>query len=114
MIFDIDHKEIDKLEQELSDFEQHWRQIQQQRIIKWRQFLLASFVVIMGLLLLYPKMFILLWWLGIVLIGFTAGSLYKIINDEAKAAQQMLEHKKQLKLARLLLDFDYLDSDSRL
>ena len=108
MKFDMDHKDIDKLEWELSEFEMQWRLTQQQRITKWRQFLLVSSLIIMGLLLLSPKMLMLLWWLAIIVIGYTAGSLYKIISDEARTSQQILEHKQQIQLARLLLENDVL------
>ncbi len=105
-ILDMNQKDIDDLEKDLKEFVSHWQREQQKRISTWRRFVLIAFVVILGLVFLLPRLSVLLWWLSIVFIGFSAGYLYKIINDDAKTNYQVLEHKKQLKLARALLHFD--------
>ena len=102
----MNQKDIDELEKDLKEFVNHWQNQQQKRIFTWRRFVLVVFVVFVSLVFLLPKLYVLLWWLSIVFIGFSAGTLYKIINDDAKTAYQVLEHKKQLKLARALLQFD--------
>jgi 4-hydroxybenzoate polyprenyltransferase len=102
----MNQKDIDDLEKDLKEFVSHWQREQQKRISTWRRFVLIAFVVILGLVFLLPRLSVLLWWLSIVFIGFSAGYLYKIINDDAKTNYQVLEHKKQLKLARALLHFD--------
>jgi len=95
-------KDIDILEKELFDFSQEWQKNQSKRTDKWRKMLLIGFVLTLLISFLFPQ----LWWLGIVLIAYSAGSLFMIIDQEAKTTSQILEHKNQLKLARLLIKYD--------
>ena len=102
----MNQKDIDDLEKDLENFVNNWQTSQQQRIKRWRKFVLSIFVVILCLIFFLPELIVLLWWLSVVFIGFSAGVLYKMINDEARTSYQILEHKKQLNLARALLKFD--------
>ena len=98
----IKPQDIDNLEKELFDFSQKWKVKQSIRTNKWRKMLLSGFVATLLIGFLFP----LLWWVGIMLIAYSAGSLFMIIDQEAKTTTQILEHKNQLKLARLLIKYD--------
>jgi 4-hydroxybenzoate polyprenyltransferase len=102
----MNQKDIDDLERDLKNFVKNWQTSQQQRINSWRKMVFSAFIIILCLIFFLPELIVLLWWLSVVFIGFSAGSLYKLINDEARTSYQILEHKKQLKLARALLKFD--------
>lgn len=102
MKLDIEQTDIDKLENELLQFSRNWEVSQADRGRKWRTFLLIGFVATLLIAFLFPQ----LWWLGIVLIAYSAGSLFVIIDQEAKTSFQIIEHKRQLKLARMLLKFN--------
>ena len=82
----MNQKDIDDLEKDLSDFVKSWQKRQQKRVNKWRKYLFSAFVIILCLVFLLPQQYIYLWWLSVVLIGFSAGTLYKIINDEARTS----------------------------
>ncbi len=102
----MNQKDIDDLEKDLKNFANNWQTNQQQRINRWRKIVFSTFLIILCLIFFLPGLIVLLWWLSVVFIGFSAGSLYKMINDEARTSYQIMEHKKQLKLARALLKFD--------
>jgi len=99
---DISHSEIDKLEKELIEFSAEWESNQILRASKWRKWVLIGFIATLVSGFLFPK----LWWFGIILIAYSAGSLYMLIDQQAKISAQILEHKKQIKLARMLLNFN--------
>ena len=98
----IKPQDIDNLEKELFDFSQKWKVKQSIRTNKWRKMLLSGFVATLLIGFLFP----LFWWVGIMFIAYSAGSLFMIIDQEAKTTTQILEHKNQLKLARLLIKYD--------
>jgi hypothetical protein len=98
---DISNNEIDKLEKVLRDFKDEWETSQSHRAFKWRLYFLISFVVVLLITLNYPAY----WWLGIVVIGYFAGSLFTMLRLRAKTNYQIIEHQKQLRLARLSSKF---------
>jgi len=98
----ISPKDIDLLEKDLFDFSQKWKAIQSKRTARWRKMLIFGFIATLLIGFLFPQ----LWWIGIVLIAYSAGSLFMIIDQEAKTTTQIIEHKNQLKLARLLIKYD--------
>lgn len=98
---DISNNEIDKLEKVLNDFEDEWENTQSRRASKWRISFFISFVVIVVISIFEPSFS----WLGIVVIGYFAGSLYSMLRQRAKTTHQIIEHQKQLKLVRLLRKF---------
>lgn len=99
---DISHSEIDKLENELTEFTEKWESSQHLRARRWRKWVLIGFIASLLTGLIFPGF----WWTGLVFVAFSAGSLFMMINQRAKTSSQINEHKKQLKLARLLLKFN--------
>ena len=98
---DVSTNEIDRLEKVLSEFEEEWEVLQRHRASKWRSYFLISFIIAISISLLEPSF----WWLGIIVIGYFAGSLFSMLRQRAKTTNQILEHQKQLKLVRLLRNF---------
>ncbi|MEE9325674.1 MAG: hypothetical protein V3U71_00150 [Cocleimonas sp.] len=99
---DTDINEIEQLEKQLNAFKDEWNTIQSQKAKKWRIHFFISFILAIGLSLLFAD----LWWSGIVVIGYFAGSLYTMLRLNAKTSKQINEHQNQLKLARLLRNFE--------
>ena len=93
--------EIDKLERTLNDFQEEWEDLQVNRDSKWRIYFLISSVIVF-LIVFIDSSF---WWLGMIVIGYFAGSLFSMLRHRAKTSHQILEHQKQLKLVRLLRNF---------
>lgn len=98
---DVSLNEIDKLERTLNDFEEEWENLQTNREIKWRTHFLISAVMSLLIVFFDPSF----WWLGLIVIGYFAGSLFNMLRQRAKTSYQILEHQKQLKLVRLLRNF---------
>ena len=101
MKHDVSQNEIDKLEKILYDFKDEWEALQSHRASKWRLSFFISFIVTLSVSLLYPF----LWWLGIIVIGYFAGTLYSMLRQNAKTSTQINEHQQQLKLVKLLRKF---------
>jgi 1,4-dihydroxy-2-naphthoate octaprenyltransferase len=99
---DTDINEIEQLEKQLNEFKNKWNNIQSQKAKKWRVHFFISFIVAIALSLLFSN----LWWVGIGVIGYFAGSLYTMLRLNAKTSKQINEHQNQLKLVRLLRNFE--------
>ena len=97
----LDKSEIDRLEQVLNDFKGDLESIQSNRASKWRLHFFISFIITLVISITYPT----IWWLGLIVIAYFAGSLYSILRLNAKTNCQIIEHQKQLKLVRLLRNF---------
>ena len=97
-----DNNEIEKLEKVLIDFQNEWKETQKIRSDKWRKYFLISFLVSITLSS-YAPMF---WWTSLVVIAYFAASLFTLLRQSAKTSSQILEHKKQLQLVRLLRKFE--------
>ena len=96
------NKEIEKLEKILMDFQTEWKKTEKIRSDKWRKQFLISFIVSI-LLSTYSPIF---WWTSLAVISYFAASLFTLLRQSAKTSNQILEHKKQLKLVRLLRKFE--------
>lgn len=97
-----DNNEIEKLEKVLINFQKEWKETQKKRSNKWRKHFLISFAVAVMASMLFPA----LWWTSLVIIAYFAGSLFTLLRQNAKTSNQILEHKKQLQLVRLLRNFE--------
>ncbi len=102
MNVDVDHMEVVKLEETLNDFKQEWEVIQNKRSGSWRKYFVICFLGALVVSLLIPS----LWWCGIFVIGYFAGSLFAMLRQNAKTSSQIVEHQKQLKLVKLLRNFE--------
>jgi len=98
---DLNHNEIDELEQVLSNFSDEWKIIQNQRAIKWRMYFFIAFIVALVATLIFPS----LWWFSLAVIAYFAGSLFTLLRQNAKTNSEIIENKKQLKLVRFLRNF---------
>jgi len=97
-----DNNEIEKLEKVLIDFQKEWKETQEKRSKKWRIHFFISFALTVLASTFTPT----LWWTSLVVIAYFAGSLFTLLRQNAKTSNQILEHKKQLQLVRLLRNFE--------
>lgn len=102
MNIDVAHTEVAKLEKTLNDFKQEWENIQTKRSSLWRKYFLICCIGALILSLLVPTF----WWSGIFVIGYFAGSLFAILRQNAKTSSQIIEHQNQLRLFKLLHNFE--------
>lgn len=102
MNIDVDHMEVVKLEKTLNDFKHEWEEIQTKRSSSWRKYFIICCLGALVVSLLIPS----LWWCGIFVIGYFAGSLFAMLRQNAKTSSQIVEHQKQLKLVKLLRNFE--------
>jgi len=104
MKINVSNSEIDKLERVLTDFKLEWEVLQSDKASKWRHYFFISITITLVLPTLFPSF----WWASIVVIGYFAGSLFSLLRLNAKTNSQIIEHQKQLKLIRLLRNFESL------
>ena len=97
-----DNKEIENLEKVLMDFQKEWKETKKIRSDKWRKQFLVSFILSIALSSFAPMF----WWTSLVVITYFAASLFTLLRQNAKTSNQILEHKKQLQLVRLLRKFE--------
>jgi len=102
MNIDVDHMEVAKLEETLNDFKQEWEIVQSKRSNSWRKHFVICFIGALLVSLLFPSF----WWCGIFVIGYFAGSLFAMLRLNAKTSSQIVEHQNQLKLVKLLRNFE--------
>ena len=102
MNINVDHTEVVKLEKILNDFKNEWEEIQNKRSYSWRKYFVICFIGALLVSLLNPSF----WWSGIFVIGYFAGSLFAMLRQNAKTSSQIVEHQKQLKLVKLLRNFE--------
>ncbi len=98
----VNNQEIDNLEEYLLNFQEEWKQTQMLRSSKWRKHFVICFIVAIIVSILAPPF----WWIGLIVITYFAGSLFTLLRQNAKTTHQIVEHKKQLKLVRLLRNFE--------
>ena len=98
----VNKQEIDNLEANLMDFQKEWEQTQTVRSSKWRRNFVCSFIVAIIVSILIPR----LWWIGIIVVAYFAGSLFTLLRQNAKTSLQIVEQKKQLKLVKILKNFE--------
>ena len=98
----VDAKEIEQLEEVLINFQNEWKVTQKVRSDKWRKQFLVSFLVSVAISTYAPVF----WWTSLVVISYFAASLFTLLRLNAKTSSQILEHKKQLQLVRLLRKFE--------
>ena len=99
---DVNNQEIDNLEEYLLDFQDEWEITQSLRSAKWRKQFLVCFMLAIIVTVVAPKFF----WVSLIVIAYFAGSLFTLLRQNAKTTHQITEHKKQLKLVKLLRNFE--------
>ena len=98
----VNNQEIDSLEEYLLNFQDEWKVTQSIRSARWRKHFIISFIVAIVVSTFAPQFF----WVGLIVIAYFAGSLFTLLRQNAKTTHQITEHKKQLKLVRLLRNFE--------
>jgi len=98
----INTQEIDSLEEYLLDFQEEWKLTQALRSSRWRKHFFVCFMLAILVSIIAPKFF----WIGLIVIAYFAGSLFTLLRQNAKTTHQIMEHKKQLQLVRLLRNFE--------
>lgn len=99
---DLSQNEIDELEQVLSNFSNEWEIKQNQRAVKWRASFIVAFIVALASIFISAK----LWWVSLSVIAYFAGSLFTMLRQNAKTNSEIIERQQQLKLVRLLRNFE--------
>ena len=99
---DVENKEIEKLERVLNDFQNEWEETRANRSKKWRMHFLIGFLTTSAISVIAP----ILWWTSLAVIIYFAASLFTLLRQNAKTINQIIEHKRQLKLAKLLQKFE--------
>ena len=98
----VNSQEIDILEEYLLDFQEEWKLTQSLRSSRWRKHFIICFILSILVSTFAPQFL----WIGLVVIAYFAGSLFSLLRQNAKTSHQITEHKKQLKLVRLLRNFE--------
>lgn len=101
MSVDINQSDIKKLENILISFKRNWDLQQNIRASKWRLYFLVSFLLVLIISANMPS----LWWLNMAVIAYFAGSLFAMLRKRKIIYQQLAVHKNQIRVARLLIDF---------
>ncbi len=99
---DINSNEIANLEEYLFNFQEEWKETQAIRSSKWRKNFACSFILAILVSISIPTF----WWVGLIVITYFAGSLFTLLRQNAKTSHQIIEHKKQLQLVKLLRNFE--------
>lgn len=97
----VNSQEIDSLEEYLLDFQDEWKTTQSMRSARWRKHFVISITIVILINSFAPHFF----WIGLIVIAYFAGSLFILLRKNAKTTHQIIEHRKQLKLVRLLRNF---------
>lgn len=98
--YHINEEDIAQLERELRTFENSWEDEQQRLTIRWRFILISGLIGTLLAVFFFPAA----WWVGLALVGYSAGSLFRMLKDQSQTTQRLNEHRDELRLARLLLE----------
>ncbi len=91
---------IDELEQRLSNFTEDWEEALKKRVLLWRVRLFVGII----LSLLLPVVFPSLYWLWLVVMGLSAGSLFALLKTNADMKKHVCACKEHIRNARLQED----------
>ncbi len=88
---------IDELEERLANFSQDWEEALKKRVMLWRVRLLVGIVLSLVLPLLFPR----LYWLWLVVMGLSAGSLFALLKCNADMKKHVNACREHIRNARL-------------
>ena len=92
---------VDELERQLSDFSADWEEALSKRVIAWRVRLLIGVVLSLIVPWLFPNLF----WLWLIVLGMSAGSLFSLLKSNAKMRKHMNSCREHIRNARIREDF---------
>ena len=88
---------VDELEKQLSDFSADWEEALEKRILAWRVRLLVG----VTLSLIVPWLFPGLFWLWLIVLGMSAGSLFALLKSNVKMQKHMDSCREHIRKARM-------------
>ena len=88
---------IDELEQRLANFSEDWEVALRKRILLWRVRLLVGVLCSLVVPLMFPK----LYWLWLVVMGLSAGSLFALLKSNADMKKHVTACREHIRNARL-------------
>jgi hypothetical protein len=91
---------VDELERQLADFSSDWEQALSKRIFAWRVRLLIG----VTLSLIVPWIFPDLFWLWLVVLGMSAGSLFSLLKSNANMRKHVNSCREHIRNARIQED----------
>ena len=94
---------IDELEKQLADFSSDWEESLRKRVLAWRVRLVVGVVLSLIVPLLFPNLF----WLWLVVLGMSAGSLFSLLKSNAKMRKHMNSCREHIRNARISEDISH-------
>lgn len=91
---------LDELERQLSEFSSDWEEALRKRIVVWRVRLLIGVALSLAVPLLFPNLF----WLWLVVLGMSAGSLFSLLKSNVKMRKHMDSCREHIRNARIQQD----------
>lgn len=88
---------IDELEQRLANFSEDWEEALEKRILLWRVRLFVGVVLSLVVPMLFPS----LYWLWLVVMGLSAGSLFALLKSNADMRKHVAACREHIRNARL-------------
>jgi len=88
---------IDKLEQRLANFSEDWEEALGKRVMLWRVRLLIGVVFSLVVPMVFPN----LYWLWLVVMGVSAGSLFALLKTNADMKKHVSACREHIRNARL-------------
>ena len=88
---------VDELEQRLANFSQDWEEALRKRVQLWRVRLLVGVVLSLALPQLFPS----LYWLWLVVMGLSAGSLFALLKCNSNMNRHVNACREHIRNARI-------------
>jgi len=88
---------IDELEQRLANFSEDWEEALKKRVLLWRVRLMIGIALSLVLPLAFPN----LYWLWLVVMGLSAGSLFALLKTNADMKKHVTACRQHIRNARL-------------
>jgi hypothetical protein len=94
---------VDELERQLSDFSADWEEALSKRVLAWRVRLLIGVVLSLVVPWLFPNLF----WLWLIVLGMSAGSLFSLLKSNAKMRKHIYLCREHIRNARISEDISH-------
>ena len=91
---------VDELERQLANFSSDWEDALKKRVFAWRVRLLIGVVLSLIVPWLFPDLF----WLWLVVLGMSAGSLFALLKSNANMQKHVNSCREHIRNARIQED----------
>ena len=91
---------IDELEKQLSAFSADWEEALSKRVFLWRVRFLIGVVLSLVAPLFFPNLF----WLWLIVLGMSAGSLFALLKSNVKMKKHIDSCREHIRNARIKED----------